>query len=152
MKYEIVNLSNLARDVIDELQEQHPDRNVEITIAPEISVNGDPALLRAVVANLLDNAWKYTAKKQYARIEFTATINQDNNEAIYCVRDNGAGFDMAFADKLFRAFQRLHKEEEFPGVGVGLATVQRIINRHGGKIWAESEVDKGAAFYFTLNS
>jgi light-regulated signal transduction histidine kinase (bacteriophytochrome) len=111
-------------------------------------VRGDPRLLQVVLENLLNNAWKYSSKQGQAKIEFGA--KDQNDETIYFVRDNGAGFEMAYANKLFGAFQRLHTTTEFPGTGIGLATVQRIIHRHGGRIWAESIVNQGATFFFTL--
>jgi light-regulated signal transduction histidine kinase (bacteriophytochrome) len=118
-------------------------------VAPEsIIAHGDRDLLRIVLENLLGNAWKYTAKTEKPRIELSAYDRA--GETVYCVRDNGAGFDMKYVDKLFGPFQRLHRDQEFEGLGIGLATVARIIHRHGGEIWAEAQLDKGAAFYFTL--
>ncbi len=143
-----VNLSNLAREVAGSLQQSAPDRHVRFSIAEQLTAQADEVLLRVMVNNLLGNAWKYTSKKAEATIEFGAT--EQDGQAVYFVRDNGAGFDMAYADKLFSAFQRLHRESEFEGTGIGLATVQRIINRHGGAIWTESTVGGGATFYFTL--
>jgi light-regulated signal transduction histidine kinase (bacteriophytochrome) len=142
------DLSALAEDIAGKLRKQHPGRQVEFAIEPGISAWGDEPLLRIALENLLDNAWKYTSKHPAARIEFGAR-NVDR-ERVCFVKDDGAGFDMKYAQKLFGAFQRMHTTEEFPGTGVGLATVQRIIRRHGGRIWAESQVEKGAAFYFTL--
>ncbi len=110
--------------------------------------NADPRLIRVVLENLLRNAWKFTGKQPAPQVE-VGTQNQDGN-IVYYVRDNGAGFNMAYADKLFRPFQRLHSESEFPGTGVGLATVQRIVHKHGGRIWPQSEPDKGTTFFFTL--
>ncbi|HZI23310.1 MAG TPA: CHASE3 domain-containing protein [Gemmatimonadales bacterium] len=143
-----VNLSKLADQVAGELQKTEPDRRVTWTIAPGLVARADAGLLRLVLQNLLGNAWKFTAKRPAAHVEFGATSH--NGRKAYFVRDDGAGFDMAYADKLFGAFQRLHGIAEFPGTGVGLATVQRIIHRHGGEVWAEAAVDQGATFYFTL--
>jgi len=148
MRYEKVNLSALAKAVVVELQETQPERRVEFVIEEDITAHGDSHLLRVVLENLLNNAWKFTSKHPRARIEFGAT--QREGKSVYFVRDDGAGFDMAYVGKLFVPFQRLHAETEFSGVGVGLATVQRIIHRHGGSVWAEGEVEKGATFYFTL--
>jgi len=121
---------------------------VEFAIAPGLLVNADADLLRAVLENLLGNAWKFTSKHAQARIEVGAV--QRDGETVYFVRDDGAGFDMAYANKLFGAFQRLHAATEFEGTGIGLATVQRIIHRHGGQVWAEGQLEKGATFFFTL--
>ncbi len=142
------DISHLSGEIIKALQEAEPERRVEVEIAPGLTARGDTALLRAVMENLLGNAWNFSSKEPEAKIEVGLT--RINEEAVFFVRDNGTGFDMAYADKLFGAFQRLHGKEEFPGTGIGLATVQRIINRHGGRIWAESELGKGAIFYFTL--
>jgi light-regulated signal transduction histidine kinase (bacteriophytochrome) len=114
----------------------------------QVTAEKGKTVLRAAIENLLGNAWKVTAHRNPARIEFGA--DRKDGETVYFVRDNGAGFDMALTNRLFTAFQRLHTESEFPGIGIGLATVQRIIHRHGGRIWAEGEIGKGAAFYFTL--
>jgi PAS domain S-box-containing protein len=146
---EPTNLSSIAQNVIRDLQQNDPNRIVEISVMPNITANCDPRLMKVVLENLLTNAWKFTSKQQFAQIEFEA-IDKPDKGRVYCVRDNGAGFDMAFVNKLFGAFQRLHTNSEFPGIGIGLAIVQRIINRHGGHVWAEGEVDKGATFYFTL--
>lgn len=143
-----VNLSKMALEIASELRKDQPERDVEFVIVPEVVANGDPGMLHIVLDNLLGNAWKFTSKRERATIEFSV-MQQDGKQVCY-VRDNGAGFNMAYADKLFRAFERLHSAEEFPGVGVGLATVERIIRRHGGRIWAEGEVNKGSTFYFTL--
>lgn len=148
MHREWVGLSDLASSIAGELQKAEPGRQVEFRIAPALAAHGDPQLLRLVLENLLHNAWKFTSKRPRARIELGAT--EQGGKVAYFVRDDGAGFDMAYANKLFGAFQRLHGEKEFSGTGIGLATVQRIINRHGGLIWAEGEVEKGATFYFTL--
>ncbi len=148
IRRERVNLSKMANEIVEELRAQEPERQVEVTVAPAEAVNGDRRLLRLVLENLTGNAWKFTSKRSIAKIEF-GTAKQDGN-TVYFVRDNGAGFDMDYVAKLFGAFQRLHTEDEFPGTGIGLATVQRIIHRHGGSVWAEGEIDKGATFYFTL--
>jgi light-regulated signal transduction histidine kinase (bacteriophytochrome) len=148
MQVEDVNLTELASVVVAEIKQRQPERQVEFAIAPEVTVKGDGKLLRITLENLLGNAWKFTAKQPQARIEFGVT--QHEGKPAYFVRDNGAGFDMTYADKLFGAFQRLHQANEFEGTGIGLATVQRIIHRHGGKVWAEGAVGQGATFYFTL--
>ncbi len=148
MRREEVDLSALAQVVAAELQHSQPERQVEFVIAPGVVVNGDAGLLRVVLENLLGNAWKFTGKKAQARIEFG--VSEHNGKPTYFIRDNGAGFNLAYADRLFGAFQRLHSGEEFSGTGVGLATVQRIIHRHGGKVWAQGEVEQGATFHFTL--
>jgi signal transduction histidine kinase len=146
---ERVNLSQLARELAEELRAQDAGRKVDFVLAEGLAADGDRTLLRLVLQNLLGNAWKFTAKAEpAARIEFGA--RQDNGNTIYSVSDNGAGFDMRFADKLFGLFQRFHSQNEFPGTGVGLATVQRIVRKHGGRIWAESAPGKGATFLFTL--
>jgi len=148
MRGETVDLSVLAESVLGELQRTEPTRRVEVAIQPGLQVEGDPKLLRIVLANLLSNAWKFTGRQPAARIELG--LQDDGDERAYFVRDNGVGFDMAYAPKLFGAFQRLHAQGEFPGTGIGLATVQRIINRHGGRIWAEAAVNQGSTFYFAL--
>lgn len=161
---DLLNLSRLTRSEIDlqsvdltllveaiaaELQQTQPERSVELLVAPAVMVQADLRLLRVALENLLNNAWKFTSNQLHPRIEF-GTIAQPDGTTAYFVRDNGAGFNMAYADKLFGAFQRLHTEHEFPGTGIGLATVQRIIHRHGGRVWAEGAVEQGASFYFTL--
>ncbi|MGH7544675.1 MAG: sensor histidine kinase, partial [Gemmatimonadota bacterium] len=143
-----VDLSALAAEIADELRRESPEREVECSIAPGLEVRGDPRLLRVALENLLRNGWKYTANQPSPRVELEA-IERDG-ERVFVVRDNGAGFDMKYADKLFGVFQRLHSAAEFEGTGVGLATVRRILIRHGGRIWAEGAVDGGATFYFTL--
>ncbi|WP_455375888.1 ATP-binding protein [Kaarinaea lacus] len=145
---EEIDLANEAMDVISDLKETEPGRIVYFDVQKDMKAFGDPTLLRVVIQNLLGNAWKYTSKQQDAHIKFG--YKQDNGELVYYIEDDGAGFDMQFVDKLFHAFQRLHQPEDFPGTGIGLATVQRIISRHGGKIWANSSPQKGATFYFTL--
>jgi two-component system, NtrC family, sensor kinase len=143
------DLSALARDVASELQRREPDRDVELVIAAGLHAEVDARLLRIVFENLLGNAWKFTRKVQLARIEVGQVPSPEGNT--FFVRDNGAGFAMHYADKLFRPFQRLHTEAEFPGTGIGLATIQRIIDRHGGRAWAEGEIGHGAVFYFTVS-
>jgi light-regulated signal transduction histidine kinase (bacteriophytochrome) len=143
-----VDLSALARTVADELQKTEPARRVEFVIQPDLAAEADASLMRAVLENLLGNAWKFTGKQSAAKIEFGRTTRE--GVPAFFVRDNGAGFDMKYAGKLFGAFQRLHAVTEFPGTGVGLATVQRVIHRHGGRVWAESTPGHGATFYFTL--
>jgi light-regulated signal transduction histidine kinase (bacteriophytochrome) len=150
MHREPVDLTEMAQASAAELQKSAPEREVEFVIADGLTAQGDARLLRIVMDNLLGNAWKYTSKHPRACIEFG--FAQNNEQSIYFVRDDGAGFDMTYADKLFGVFQRLHKQTEFPGTGVGLATVQRIMHRHGGRVWADAQVDKGATFYFTLSS
>jgi light-regulated signal transduction histidine kinase (bacteriophytochrome)/HAMP domain-containing protein len=148
MRREPVDLSGMAQDIVAELQRTTPERRVEFAIAPGLKAQGDARLLRVALENLLGNSWKYTAKQPRPRVEF-ASVDVNGGRA-FMVRDNGAGFDMKYADKLFGVFQRLHSSAEFEGTGVGLATVMRIITRHGGRIWAEGAVDQGATFYFTL--
>jgi signal transduction histidine kinase len=143
-----VDLSALASLILRRFQESEPARSVELKIRPSVVVTGDGQLLRIALENLLDNAWKFTANQPVARIEFGLT--QVAGEPTYYIRDNGAGFDMTYADRLFGPFQRLHPQDEFPGSGIGLATVQRIIHRHGGRVWAEGLVGQGATFQFTL--
>ena len=148
MRREAVHLSELAREVMAELQKGDAGRTAAVAIEEGLLAFGDKRLLRIMLGNLLGNAWKFTSKR--ARAEIALGREQKGGEAVYFVRDNGAGFDMAFADKLFGAFQRLHSVREFEGTGIGLATVQRIVHRHGGRVWAEGATDRGATFYFTL--
>jgi light-regulated signal transduction histidine kinase (bacteriophytochrome) len=143
-----LDISALARSIAAELQKTQPERRMEFRIEDGLETTADARLLRLVLENLLGNAWKFTSKHPAARIEFGET--DLNGARAYFVRDDGAGFDPAYAGKLFGAFQRLHAVTEFPGTGVGLATVQRIIHRHGGRVWAEGAVERGATFYFTL--
>jgi PAS domain S-box-containing protein len=145
---EACDLSGVARGIVGTLRELEPARAVDVVIQDRVIVDGDPNLLRIALDNLLGNAWKFTSKVPNATIELSAV--QRAGEVLIAVRDNGAGFDMAYARKLFNPFQRLHRVEEFPGTGVGLATVQRIVNRHGGRIWADSAPGCGASFFFTL--
>ena len=143
-----VDLSQIAAEVIDERARAEPAHRVAVSIAPDCTAHGDPQLLRVLMQNLLENAWKYSAKQPAPTIEFgRETID---GEPVFFVRDNGVGFDMKYADRLFSPFQRLHKPEEFEGTGIGLATVARIVRRHGGRVWAEAETGKGAIFRFTL--
>lgn len=146
----VVDVSALARASLERLRRLHPERRVECIVADSPPAIGDARLLGAMVDNLLQNAWKFTSKKSFARIQFGST--DEGGETVYFVRDDGAGFDMAHASKLFGVFQRLHNSAEFEGTGIGLATVQRIVQRHSGRIWAEGEVDRGATFHFTLSS
>jgi len=134
--------------VVKELRQAEAERQVTVDVTPNIEVDADPALLKVVMENLLGNAWKYTEQTADATIAFVVEVQE--GKSVYVVRDNGAGFDMAYVDKLFLPFQRLHKADEFSGAGIGLATVQRIIHRHGGRIWAQGVVGEGAIFYFTL--
>jgi signal transduction histidine kinase len=149
-----VSLSALAEDVAAQLRASEPERPVEFVVRANVDAEGDPRLLRLVLENLLANAWKFTAGRDPARIEFGlqrgGLAGGAGEEAVYFVRDNGAGFDMAYADRLFSPFHRLHSPEEFPGTGIGLATVHRIVHRHGGRVWGEAAVDEGATFRFTL--
>jgi PAS domain S-box-containing protein len=150
MIFQQVDLSQIAQSLKEELTDSQPQRNVEFVISSGISVNGDRQLLTTALQNLFANSWKYTSKLHQSRIEFGVTEMQ--GETVYFIKDNGTGFNMQYSKNLFQPFQRFHSEEEYEGTGIGLAIVQRIIRRHGGKIWAESEKDKGAAFFFTLGS
>ena len=143
-----VNLSQLAETIVAEFRQADPARHVVCTVAPDITAHADPTLMRAVLENLLGNAWKFTGRIPEGRIEFGTTAGREG--LVFFVRDNGAGFDMRYADRLFGPFQRLHTEAEFPGTGIGLATTQRIVHRHGGRLWAEGRVGEGATFSFTL--
>jgi PAS domain S-box-containing protein len=144
-----VDLGELAREIAIRYRGREPERRITFAIAEGVTANGDASLLRVVLDNLIGNAWKYTGGKEEAIIEFG--ITEYGEKPAYFVRDNGTGFAMAHADKIFAAFQRLHVDSEFEGIGIGLATVQRIIQRHGGRVWAEGEEGKGATFYFTLS-
>lgn len=152
LKRERVDLSQIARELAEDLRTQDAARAVEFVVAPNLRADGDATLLRLVLQNLLGNAWKFTARTRGARVEVGART--EGGAVAYYVRDNGAGFDMRFAEKMFGLFQRLHSANEFPGTGVGLATVQKIIRRHGGRVWAEAipapNEGHGATFYFTL--
>ncbi|MEO5970938.1 MAG: ATP-binding protein, partial [Bdellovibrionia bacterium] len=149
IKMNVVNLTSIAEEVFADLRALHPDRNVLTTVSPGLETRGDSSLLRIVLVNLLGNAWKFTSKNPTARVEVGAESGPKG--MIYFVRDNGAGFDMRHVDRLFGTFQRLHRKSEFEGTGIGLATVQTIITKHGGQIWAESKVNEGTVFYFTLD-
>ena len=148
LKRESIDLSEMVQAILLTVRQNNPARDVKVSIQKDIIIDGDRHLLEIALTNLIDNAWKFTGKTKNARIEF-GTLLKDGKPVIF-IRDNGVGFDMAYVDKLFGAFQRLHKIAEFPGTGIGLATVKRIITRHGGEVWAEGEIDKGATFYFTL--
>lgn len=143
-----MDMSTVAQEILDELQKSDIERKTEITIMPDIIANADAHLLKIALDNLLGNAWKFTSNRDITRIE--VGVVQQDTERVYYIRDNGAGFNADYQDKLFSPFQRLHSEKEFPGTGIGLALVQRIVRRHGGRIWAEGAVDQGATFYFTL--
>jgi light-regulated signal transduction histidine kinase (bacteriophytochrome) len=143
-----LDFSQLVRSVASEVAAANPGRSVPMVIAPGMRAYGDSRLLRVVVANLLENAWKFTARRQRPSVEVGSV--QNTKLPTYYVRDNGAGFDPAYASRLFGAFQRLHPDREFPGTGIGLAIVQRVIARHGGTVWADSQPDRGATFFFTL--
>jgi PAS domain S-box-containing protein len=144
-----IDVSSVVHEIAEGLRKTDPSRQVDLVIADGVTAHADDPLLRIVLENLLGNAWKFTSGRVPAHIEF-GTAKQADGSLAYFVRDDGAGFDMAYAQKLYGPFQRLHSEKEFPGIGIGLATVQRIIHRHGGRVWAEAAVDKGATIYFTL--
>jgi signal transduction histidine kinase len=150
VKSERVDLSRIAQDILAGLQAAAPARRAETVVEPDIAVTGDARLLRLALENLLGNAWKFTGRNEVANIFFGRTT--DDGVPAICVRDNGAGFEQKYADKLFRAFHRLHRETEFEGAGIGLAKVQRVMHAHGGRIWARAERGAGATFYFTLPS
>jgi PAS domain S-box-containing protein len=153
LNYTTVDLSTFAQEVLDDLKKSDPDRQVESMVRPEVIVFGDAALMQVVLMNLLQNAWKFTSHHPTAHIEFgILPETQESSEPVYFVKDNGAGFDMTYGHKLFGVFQRLHSVQEFPGTGIGLASVRRAIHRHGGQIWAEATVEVGATFFFTVPS
>jgi PAS domain S-box-containing protein len=143
-----VNLSNKVSKVVEELRQANQDRNVEVVVQEGLTASADPTLIELALSNLLGNAWKFTAETGNSRIEFGGIVK--NGKTVYYVKDNGAGFDMTYSDKMFLPFHRLHTDKEFEGTGIGLTIVERIIRRHGGKVWAEGEVGKGATFFFTL--
>jgi light-regulated signal transduction histidine kinase (bacteriophytochrome) len=148
MHHENVDLGKLAKEILARLQNEDPHRTVKVKIAGNLLTIGDENLLRSAMENLLDNAWKFTKQRAVAHIE-VGKITKDK-EKVFFIKDDGAGFDMAYIEKLFIPFQRLHSNQAFEGTGIGLGIVKRIINRHGGKVWAEGAVDKGATFFFTL--
>jgi light-regulated signal transduction histidine kinase (bacteriophytochrome) len=148
VKRQRVDIAGSAGAILADLARRNPARCVDVAIEPELAVEADPELVEIALHNLLDNAWKYTGKTARGRIEIGSTPN--GTARVFHIRDNGAGFEMAYANRLFGAFQRLHVDRDFEGTGIGLAIVQRIVHRHGGRIWAESVVDAGATFYFTL--
>jgi PAS domain S-box-containing protein len=150
MNLSLVNLSEIAQNAIEELRGSSPGRRVSVEIAPDVTAYADARLMGVVLTNLLGNAWKFTGKTERAHIVF-GSYAQDA-KTVYFVKDNGAGFDGQFAEKMFLPFQRLHSDRQFEGTGIGLAIVERVVRRHGGKIWAEGEVDKGASVYFTLRN
>jgi light-regulated signal transduction histidine kinase (bacteriophytochrome) len=143
-----VDLTAIALNATARLRRDHPERQVAVAIAQDLFAEGDVRLLTIALENLIGNAWKFSGRRANARIE--VGVRDDAGRRAYLVRDNGAGFDMTYASKLFGVFQRLHSNSEFEGTGIGLATVQRIVHRHGGRIWAEGQVEQGATFFFTL--
>ena len=145
---EQINLSEIATDIVADFRERDPSRQVLVEIAEGLTASCDRGLIKVALENLLGNAWKFTAKQPNARIAF---FLEKKDETVFCVRDNGVGFDMKRAEKLFAPFQRLHQSSEFEGTGIGLATVARIISRHGGRIWVMAAVNQGATFFFTLS-
>jgi len=149
MQKSVVDLSAIATEIAQRLRASSPGRAGEFTIAQNLTANGDAGLIRIVLENLLSNAWKFTSKREHAHIEMD-TVHGAEGDTVFRVKDNGAGFDPRYATKLFGPFQRCHTQSDFPGTGIGLATVQRIVHRHGGKIWVEAQVDRGASFFFTL--
>src|SRR3989475_13210504 len=142
------DISAMASEIVEEIRAADPERNVQVGIAEGLTVSADPRLARILLTNLISNAWKFTAKEAAARVEVGAEVVEGCTRLF--VRDNGVGFDMSYAHKLFGAFQRLHSSDEFEGTGIGLANVRRIVHRHGGRVWAEAAVDRGATFYFSL--
>jgi light-regulated signal transduction histidine kinase (bacteriophytochrome) len=147
LRYEEVDIGALAHEALEGLREAHPERHVSVQVQEGLLVLGDSRLLRIALENLLGNAWKFTSQRAGAEIE----VGRLPDSSVFYVRDNGVGFDMAYVDKLFGAFQRLHTEAEFPGTGIGLATVRRIIARHQGRVWGESRLGHGTTFYFVLS-
>ncbi|PKN72883.1 MAG: hypothetical protein CVU50_04985 [Candidatus Cloacimonetes bacterium HGW-Cloacimonetes-3] len=150
IELESVDLSCMSDSIISMFREQEPGRKIRVNIEPSLSIMADKFLMNIMMTKLLHNAWKFTEKKELAQIDIGSTIS--DNERVYFVRDNGAGFNLAYAKKLFGAFQRMHKPNDYPGIGIGLAMVQRIVLRHGGNIWVESTVDNGATFFWAIRS
>jgi len=148
MNYQEVDLSEMARSILKEFKEYQPERKADFIIAPHMKAKADDQLTLILMRNLLENAWKFTSRCPLTKIEFG--ISSQRGKEVYFIKDNGIGFDMKYADKLFKPFQRIHSEKDYTGTGIGLAIVQRVVQRHGGRIWAESEVSKGATFFFTL--
>jgi light-regulated signal transduction histidine kinase (bacteriophytochrome) len=146
-----VNFSEVAKKIAQDWSEREPERQLDIIIQNNIQARGDANLLPIVIENLMENAWKFSAKQEVSQIEIGCEPDA-NGQPIYFVKDNGAGFDMSNAEKIFTAFERLHSAAEFPGTGIGLATVKRIVTLHGGRVWAISEKNAGAVFYFTLEA
>lgn len=149
LRKENIDLSKMAEDIMKTLQNENPERQVKCDIEPNLTAKGDKTLINVLMQNLLDNAWKYTAKKTETRIKFYR-CKGNGSKATFCIEDNGTGFDIKYKDKIFQPFQRLHTDSEFVGTGIGLATVNRVVHRHGGDVWAESELEKGSRFYFNL--
>lgn len=149
IKQDTVNLSTICKDILDEIEKSDKKRKVNISIEKNMDVKGDALLLRSMLENLISNAWKFTTKNKVAKIEIGAT--RENQKIIYYIKDNGAGFSMEHSNKLFKIFERFHSETDFPGTGIGLASVHKVIKRHGGRIWAKSEINNGTTFFFTLN-
>jgi light-regulated signal transduction histidine kinase (bacteriophytochrome) len=150
LRKETVDLGAMATGIVEELERSQPEREVEFVTEEGITAFADANLLAVALENLLNNAWKFTSREERARIEFGSTTDE-GGERVFFLRDNGVGFDMAYAGKLFGAFQRLHATEDFEGTGIGLATVARIVRRHGGRVWAEGDAGEGATFFFTLD-
>ncbi|MCY1543978.1 Phytochrome-like protein cph1 [compost metagenome] len=150
MQLDVVHISEIASEIADQLMRAEPDRVAQVRVAPGLTVMADLALVRSVVDNLLRNAWKFTARCEVTRIDIGSETR--NGETVFFVRDNGCGFDMAHATRLFGPFQRLHREQDYAGTGIGLTIVQRIVMRHGGRVWAVAAPNQGATFYFTLSS
>jgi signal transduction histidine kinase len=149
MHHATVDLSRMANEIVQSLRDSAPERTASVVVADNLTVEGDAALLRIALENLFSNAWKFTSKTPNQRIELGSRMDRSGRRAFF-LRDNGAGFDPRHAANLFSPFRRLHPESQFSGTGIGLATVQRIVHRHGGEVWAEAAVDRGACFYFSL--